>query len=159
MPELEITNMVMVQDPASGRVVVQRRVRNYCGISFPGGHAEPGEPLYDSAVREIREETGLQIRNLTACGLMYWYNTKTGDKYFIHLYRTSDYTGTLVPETEEGPVFWVHPDELPNLQLAPNFAELLPIFLAEKYTEGYCAWSDEMQADATKPNPWGVVYR
>ena len=40
-----------------------------------------------------------------------------------------------------------------------NFAEMLPIFFAEKYTEGYCAWNDEMEVDETKPNPWGVVYR
>ena len=91
MPKLEITNMVMVQNPQTGQVVVQQRVKSWAGISFPGGHAEPGESIYDSAVREIREETGLEIQNLQSCGFMYWFNTQTEDKYFVYFYKTTDY--------------------------------------------------------------------
>lgn len=58
MPKTEITNMVMVQHPETGMVLVQNRIKSWQGIAFPGGHAEPGESIYDSAVREIREETG-----------------------------------------------------------------------------------------------------
>ena len=67
----ELTNMVMVEDPETGRVLVQKRVKKYCGIAFPGGHVEDGESIYDSAVREIREETGLEIRDLKACGYIH----------------------------------------------------------------------------------------
>lgn len=81
MPKLEITNMVMVQDPINGKVVVQERIKSWCGISFPGGHIEPGESICDSAVREIKEETGLDIKNLKACGLMHWFNDKSENRY------------------------------------------------------------------------------
>lgn len=76
MSKLEITNMVMVQDQSTGKVVVQERVKSWCGIAFPGGHAESDESIYDSAVREIKEETGLDIQNLKACGFMYWFKIK-----------------------------------------------------------------------------------
>ena len=159
MPELEITNMVMVRDPVTGKVVCQRRVKSYQGVTFPGGHAEPGETLYDSAVREVKEETGLDIRNLTACGMMYWYNNKTEDRYFTYFYRTNDYTGTLVKETDEGPVFWASLEELTAMDLSPNFREYLPVLLADKYTEAYCSWNDDMEVDESQPNPWGILYR
>ena len=159
MPELEITNMVTIQDPATGKVVVQRRVKSWCGIAFPGGHAEPGEAIYDSAVREIKEETGLDVKNLTACGFIYWFNNKTGDKYFTYFYKTRDYSGTLLDTTDEGAVFWADLGELAQMQLAPNFREYLPVFFADKYTEAYCSWNDEMEVDNTKDNPWGIVYR
>ena len=43
--------------------------------------------------------------------------------------------------------------------LEPNIALLAGIFFADKYTEAYCSWNDEMKIDKTKSNPWGIVYR
>lgn len=159
MANLEITNMVMIQDKATGKVVVQDRLKSWCGIAFPGGHAEPGESIYDSAIREVWEETGLTVRNLTPCGFMYWFNNKTQDKYFTYFYKTTDFTGTLIDATEEGAVFWTSLDSLDSMKLAPNFKEYLPVFLADRYTEAYCSWNDEMEIDQTKTNPWGIIYR
>lgn len=157
--KLEITNMVMVQNPDTGEVIVQRRVKSWCGISFPGGHVEDGECIYDSAVREIKEETGLTVSNLKYCGIIYWFNNKTGDKYFVHLYKTTDYSGEMFSETEEGRVFWTSVEELYNMELSPNFREYLPLFLEDKYSEAYCSWNDGMNPDLSKPNPWGIIYR
>lgn len=159
MPKLEITNMVMVQDKSTGKVIVQERIKSWCGISFPGGHVENGESIYDSAIREIKEETGLNIENLKYCGIIYWFNNKTEDRYFVHLYKTTDYSGEMFTETEEGRVFWASLEELYNMQLSSNFREYLPVFLENKYSEAYCSWNDDMDVDLTKPNPWGITYR
>lgn len=158
MPELEITNMVMVQDAATGKVVVQERVNSWCGAAFPGGHAEPNETIYDSAIREVKEETGLDVLNLQACGFMYWYNNQTGDKYFTYFYKTTDYSGILI-DSEEGKVFWATMDELMAMKLALNFKEYLPMFLENKYSEAYCSWNEDMQIDYSKDNPRGILYR
>lgn len=161
MPKLEITNMVMVRDASTGKVVFQERVKSWRGISFPGGHAEPNETIYDSAIREIREETGLEIRNLKPNGFMYWFNNKTEDKYFTYFYKTSDYSGELIDSTDEGRVFWGSLDDIGSMKLAPNFKEYLPMFIENKYSEAYCSWNPDMNAviDMTKENPRGIIYR
>lgn len=159
MSKLEITNMVMVQNPDTKEVIVQERVKNWCGVSFPGGHVENGESIYDSAVREIKEETGLTIENLKYCGIIYWFNNVTEDKYFVHLYQTTDYSGEKLQETEEGRVFWTSIEELYHMNLSSNFREYLPVFLEDKYSEAFCSWNDDMNVDLTKPNPWGIIYR
>lgn len=159
MPKLEITNMVMVQDKQTGKVIVQERIKSWCGVSFPGGHVENGESIYDSAVREIKEETGLTIENLKYCGIIYWFNNVTEDKYFVHLYKTTDYSGEMLEKTEEGRVFWTSIEELYNMNLSSNFREYLPVFLEDKYSEAFCSWNDDMNVDLTKPNPWGIIYR
>ena len=137
----ELTNMVLVEDPETGKVLVQKRVKKYCGIAFPGGHVEDGESIYDSAVREIFEETGLTVKSLTPCGFMYWYNDVTEDRYFTYFYKATQFTGELIACTEEGPVFWVDREEMKNLRLSPNMERYLPMFDG-KYAEAYCAWHE-----------------
>lgn len=62
MPKVELTSMVMIQDKTTGKVLVQERVKSWKGLSFPGGHVNQGESIVDSAIREIKEETGLDIK-------------------------------------------------------------------------------------------------
>ena len=159
MAKLEITNMVMVQNCETGQVVVQERIKTWRGMAFPGGHAENGETIYDSAIREVKEETGLAIDNLEPCGFIYWYNNQTYDRYFTYFYKTTDYSGELLSETEEGKVFWATIDELKSMRLSPNFKEYLPMFLESKYAEAYCSWNNNTQPDLSKENPWGIIYR
>lgn len=159
MSKLEITNMVMVQNRVTGEVVVQNRIKKWCGISFPGGHAENGETIYDSSIREIKEETGLDIYNLQPCGFMYWFNDQTEDRYFTYFYKTTDYSGELLTETEEGKVFWTSIVKLEEMSLAPNFKEYLLMFLTNQYTEAYCVWNHDIKPDMSKENPWGIIYR
>ncbi|MFQ3787375.1 NUDIX hydrolase [Halomonas sp. A29] len=54
-----------------GRVLMVRRRRapNAGMLALPGGRVEPGEPLWETALRELREETGIDTepgRVLTA---------------------------------------------------------------------------------------------
>lgn len=45
-----------------GRVLVVRRTKppNANRLALPGGRVEPGESLFEAAVRELREETGVE---------------------------------------------------------------------------------------------------
>lgn len=151
--------MVMVQDKSTGKVLVQERVKNWCGIAFPGGHLEPGESIYDSAIREIKEETGLDIKNLNPCGFMHWYNNKTEDRYFTFYFKTQEYSGDLLESTDEGRVFWADIADLPNMPLAENFKVYLEMFLNDDYSEAYCSWNEDMEIDESCDNPWGIVYK
>ena len=63
---VELTNMCMIYDD-QGNVLVEEKVgKDYKGIVFPGGHIENGEPIVDSVIREIYEETGYVMDTHTA---------------------------------------------------------------------------------------------
>lgn len=140
-PEAEITNMVMVEDNSTGKVLVQQRVKSWTGISFPGGHVEAGESFVDSAIREVKEETGLDIKNLKSCGVIHWSHSETMNRYIVFLYKTSDFSGNLLEETEEGKVFWASLEEIRSMKLSQNFEKYIPMFFNDS-SEFYCLWNE-----------------
>lgn len=132
----EFTNMVMIRRD-DGMVLVQERILHWKGIAFPGGHAEPGESFERAAEREILEETGLTVKNLELCGIVHWDCPERKEKFIVFLYRTSDFSGELISETEEGKVFWVKEDELKNMKLCNNFEKDLELFTGNRCTESH----------------------
>ena len=134
-------NMTMVCD-AAGRVLVQDRLKSdWPGLTFPGGHTEAGESFTASAVREVREETGLTVRNLVPCGVVHWAHRESGRRSVEFLYRTSDFEGELLVETEEGRIFWMEREALRRSDcLSPNFGLYLPLFLDGNISELFFEW-------------------
>ena len=55
------TNLCMIYDDAGNLLVQDRKDPQWPGITFPGGHVEPGESFVESVIREVYEETGLTI--------------------------------------------------------------------------------------------------
>ena len=138
---VEFTNMVMIEDKETGKVLVQERKKSWTGLSFPGGHIEPFESAVDSAIREVKEETGLEIRNLHSCGIIHWVHKARSDRYIVFLYKTSCFSGKLLDATDEGRVFWVDKDEIFNLKLSNNFDKYIPMFFG-KASELFGLWRE-----------------
>jgi mutator protein MutT len=75
---------------------------------FPGGFMEPGETIEETARREIREETGLEIGEMVQfkvySGEEYYYEYPNGDQVYpvIVVHVTADTHGSLRPDGLEG---------------------------------------------------------
>ena len=151
MPKIEFTTMVMIQDKDTEKVLVQDRAKSWKGLSFPGGHVEDGESFYDCAVREVKEETGLDVCNLKSCGIIHWLNNKTFDRYLVFLYKTADYSSELITECDEGRNMWLTIAELQNTPSENQTPKYLPMFLENKYSEAFGLWNDY--------EPWEIVYK
>lgn len=123
--------MCMIYD-AERVVVIDRKKDDWPGISFPGGKVEHGESFTNSTIREIKEETGLDISNLELCGVKNWMDDEI--RYVIYLYRTNNYSGELV-SSDEGEVRWEQISNLTNLQLSLDMEEMLRIFQENNLSE------------------------
>lgn len=130
---VELTNMCMIYDN-HGNVLVEEKVgRDYKGLIFPGGHIEEGEPIVDSVIREIYEETGLVVSDLELCGVKDWIQ-EDGARYIVFLYRTNTYTGNIQASTE-GDIFWISLEELKAKEPFWHMDKMIEIFCDKEYSE------------------------
>ena len=130
-----LTNMCMIYDD-KGNVLVEEKIdKNYKGLIFPGGHIEKNEPIVDSVIREIYEETGLTISNLKMCGVKDWI-TEERNRYIVFLYKTNVYSGEI-RSSSEGNVFWMSLEELRDKEPFWHMDKMLDLFCGNVYSELY----------------------
>ena len=128
--------MCMISD-GKGNVVVQNKVNNeyWHGWNFPGGHVEKGEYITPSVIREVKEETGLDIKEPKLCGIKEFHKMKDGKRYIVFLYSSDKFSGEL-KSSNEGEIFW-YPlsDLIKSDKLIDGFGDMLKVFTDENITE------------------------
>ena len=128
---VELTNLCLVR---RGReILLQDRVKaDWRGLALPGGHVEPGESVVDSVIREMKEETGLTVKNPRLRGIKQ-FPTDTG-RYIVFLYEATEFEGTL-RDSEEGRVDWYPRDKVSSLPTVNHLEELLQVMEREDLSE------------------------
>jgi len=127
-----LTNMCMIRDGT--KVLVEEKTgKDAGGIIFPGGHVEPGEPVTDSVIREMKEETGLNIESPKLCGIKEWLNPD-GSRYIVFLFRADRFTGELT-SSEEGNVFWAEQEDVLKMNWIWHMDSLMKIMAHDEFTE------------------------
>lgn len=69
-----------------------------------------------------------KIRIRRACDSTSTIREVKEERYIVFLLITSDFEGTLINETHEGKVFWMHIDKIKDYKLSLEFKEMLDIF-------------------------------
>ena len=128
---VELTVLCLIRD--GERYLLQDRAKgDWTGFTLPGGHVEPGESIVDAVVREMKEETGLDIHTPKLCGVKQ-FPIECG-RYVVFLFKADQFSGDLV-SSEEGNMHWVEKSELANYNLVDDFHELLNVMLDDNLNE------------------------
>lgn len=135
-----LTNACMIYDH-EGNILVQDRLDpGWPGVTFPGGHVEPGESFVASVIREVREETGLTIERPRLCGVKQFLRDN-GVRYVVLFFKTDRFSGELT-SSDEGEMFWIKRSELGNYRLADEFENMLRVFESDDLSEFYYQKAD-----------------
>ena len=101
---------------------------------IPGGHIELGERMEDALRREIREETGLEIRDITFLGFQEFIHDDAFWKkrhfvFFDYVCRTDGRDVTLNDEAQS--YVWVSLDEALALPVEPYTVHAIEMYMAQ----------------------------
>ena len=69
-----------------------------------GGHVEDGETIDECAIREVKEETGLDVHSLSCAGEVLFVDENL--RMMMYIYEIADFSGELI-ECNEGELKWI----------------------------------------------------
>lgn len=128
---VELTVLCLITD--GDRMLLQNRIKNdWQGYTLPGGHVEPGESFVDAVIREMKEETGLDIKNPQLVGVKQ-FPIKDG-RYVVLLFKATEYSGTAV-SSDEGQMEWVESNRLSEINTVDDFEDLMRVINDPVLTE------------------------
>ncbi|MFI8229828.1 NUDIX hydrolase [Streptomyces sp. NPDC085900] len=116
--------VALVRDDA-GRVLMVRRSDNG-RWALPGGGHDVGESISDTVVREVREETGIEVEVVGLTGIytdpghVMRYDDGEVRQQFSICFRARPTGGELRTSPETPRVRWVPPAELSELDIHPT---------------------------------------
>ena len=128
---VELTNLCLIR--RGDEILLQNRIKaDWRGLALPGGHVEPGESIVDSVIREMKEATGLTVKNPRLRGVKQF--PIEGGRYIVFLYEAAEFEGTL-RDSVEGGVAWYPRAQVRELPTVDDLEELIQVMEREDLSE------------------------
>jgi len=118
------------------QILLQKKSKELFGgdkYNAPGGKIKENETPELAVIREVEEETGLQVSNLKKHGVLTFYD---GDEelpaWIVHVFSTADFQGELKTEVREGVHGWVDNDKIPFDKMWEDDKYWIPLVFEDK---------------------------
>ncbi len=124
-------SLSIIEDVKNHKFLMIRHHRgiNKGCINFPGGKQEPGETMEQCVIRETKEETGLDIKNPVQVGYIEFPSVDLA----VYVYKSTEYSGSLIEKPDEVNAFWQSEDEIPYAEMREADRSFLPEIMSGKY--------------------------
>ena len=116
-------------------------------INAPGGHIEETETKIEAAIRETKEETGLDVSDLKERGTLY-FQFKDGIRMLGYVFFAYKHSGELIDECDETKPFWCKVADLDYSRMWEDDILWLPPALEGKKFEGYFIFDGNTLVDS-----------
>ncbi|MCX6066361.1 MAG: 8-oxo-dGTP diphosphatase [Chloroflexi bacterium] len=107
-----------------------------------GGKLEPGESPEQCVIREVHEESGLEISAPRYHGLLIFADFK-GDDWYVWVFSADQFSGDLI-DSDEGYLKWIKNEEVTSLNLWPSDQIFLPWLKTDQFFSARFQYDNEV---------------
>ncbi len=100
-----------------------------------GGKVQEGETVEEAARREMREEAGIEAREMKKLGVIDFDFKENPGVLEVSIFKTADFAGEPAESDEMKPQ-WFDIDKIPFAEMWPDDIHWMPLFLAGKSFRG-----------------------
>jgi len=120
-----------------GKVLLIKKKRGFGANKYNGvgGKVEEGEGVLEAAIREIREEVGIEPLELRYAGVLEFYSEGGAPDWIVHVYTCSEAEGIPRPSEEAEP-YWFPIKDLPFDEMWEDDRLWLPEVLKGRKVRG-----------------------
>ena len=97
-----------------------------------GGKFEQGESPEECAIREIKEESGLTVNNITMKGFITFPMFDGKEDWYVFLFVSDKYEGKLI-DSKEGNLAWIPNEKLMEINLWDGDKIFIPWLFKDKF--------------------------
>lgn len=117
-----------------------------------GGKIESGETPEEGIIREVFEESGLEIDKLVLKGLITYPSEYQGESWYVFIFQTSFFNGTLKTQTKEGSLHWIDKSNILELDLWDGDKLLIEWLKTNKFFSGKIVYDKNQKVVSSSVN-------
>ena len=111
-----------------------------------GGKLDPGETPEECAIREVKEESGLDLKALKLRGIITFPLFDQVDDWYVYLFTGTEFSGDLI-DSPEGDLEWIDNDKLLDLNLWEGDYIFLQWIEQERFFSGKFVYEEKQLVD------------
>ncbi len=141
--EVSLYTMCMVQDGTKVLLLNRPDSKGFPGYIAPGGKVDFPESIVNGAIREVREETGLIVKDIVYKGLEESCEPNSGHRYMVFNYLATSFEGELLEHPPEGELVWIEIEDALKLPMQDWFKRRFPLFFQDGTFELSEVWDEK----------------
>lgn len=111
-----------------------------------GGKFNPGETPEECVIREVKEESGLDLRKPQLKGILTFPDFDGADDWYVYVYVARDFSGDL-RDSDEGDLHWIKDAEVSGLPLWEGDRVFLPWLEGDAFFSGKFCYKNGVLID------------